>query len=119
MRSLKICIHNCWSVSSLCLNIVLLQKLNWPPSPDKNEEENRRQMIPTLCNYFILDVDNDKELKNCHNEPYAKKLPKLKGWSKNIRSNQILNSISKWDETSIVSRNNLMLKAMAENTWKI
>lgn len=68
---------------------------NWPPYSDKDQEENRRQMIPTLCNYFILDVDNDKELKNCHNEPYAQKLPKLKVWSKNIRSNQILNSISK------------------------
>ena len=92
---------------------------NWPPYSDKDQEENRRQMIPTLCNYFILDVDNDKELKNCHNEPYAKKLPKMKGWSKNIRSNQILNTISKWDETSIVRRITLMLKAFAENTWTV
>lgn len=91
----------------------------WPPYSDKDEEENRRQMIATLGNYFLLDVDNEKDLKNCHNEPYAKKLSKLKGWSKNIRSNQILNSISKWDETIITSRNNLMLKALAENTWKV
>ncbi len=93
--------------------------INWPPHTDKDQEENRRQLIATLCNYFILDIDNDKELKNCHNEPYAKKLPKLKGWSRNIRSNQILNTISKWDETSIVGRNNLMLKAFAENTWAV
>ena len=93
--------------------------INWPPHTDKDQEENRRQLIATLCNYFILDVDNDKELKNCHNEPYAKKLPKLKGWSRNIRSNQILNTISKWDETSIVGRNNLMLRAFAENTWTV
>ena len=92
---------------------------NWPPYSDKEEEENRRQMIATLGNYFLLDVDNEKDLKNCHNESYAKKLPKMKGWSKNIRSNQILNTISKWDETSIISRNNLMLKAFAENTWKV
>lgn len=92
---------------------------NWPPRSDKDEEENRRQMIATLGNFFILDVDNDKELKNCHNDPYATKLVKLKGWSKNIRSNQILNTIVKWDEKSITGRNNLMLKAFAENTWAV
>lgn len=92
---------------------------NWPPYSDKEDEENRRQMIATLGNFFLLDVDNEKDLKNCHNEAYAKKLAKLKGWSKNIRSNQILNTISKWDDTTITSRNNLMLKAFAENTWTI
>ena len=92
---------------------------NWPPYSDKEEEENRRQMIATLGNYFLLDVDNEKDLKNCHNESYAKKLPKMKGWSKNIRSNQILNTINKWDETTITGRDNLLLKAFAENTWKV
>ena len=76
-------------------------------------------MIATLGNFFLLDVDNEKELKNCHNEAYSVKLPKLKGWSTNIRSNQILNKINKWDEKDITSRNNLLLQALSENIWAI
>lgn len=93
--------------------------VNWPLYTDKDEEENRKQMIATLGNFFLLDVDNEKELKNCHNEPYSKKILKLKGWSKNIRSNQILNTTTQWDESNIISRNNLLLKALSENIWAI
>ena len=76
-------------------------------------------MSVTLGNYFLLDVDNEKELKNCHNEDYGHKLLKLKGWSNNIRSNQILNTITSWDERSITNRNNLMVKALGEILWAI
>ena len=93
--------------------------VNWPPYYDRDEEENRKQMITALGNFFLLDVDNEKELKNCHNEAYSMKLPKLKDWSRNIRSNQILNTINKWDEKEIISRNHLLLQALSENIWAI
>ncbi len=92
---------------------------NWPPHDDKDEEENRRQLSVTLGNYFLLDVDNEKTLKNIHNASYAKKLPKMKEWSKNVRSNNILNSITSWDETNIINRNNLLVKALSETIWAI
>ena len=60
-----------------------------------------------------------KDLKNIHNASYAKKLPKMKEWSKNVRSNNILNTINSWDETNITSRNNLLVKALSETIWAI
>ena len=92
---------------------------NWPPHNDKDEEENRRQLSVTLGNYFLLDVDNEKDLKNIHNASYTNKLPKMKEWSKNVRSNNMLNSITSWDETNIINRNNLLVKALSETIWAI
>lgn len=91
----------------------------WPPHADKDEEENRRQLSVTLGNYFLLDIDNEKSLKSIHNASFATKLPKMKEWSTTIRSNNILNTIASWDETSINKRNNLLVKAMSETIWAL
>ena len=92
---------------------------SWPPHEDKDEEENRRQLSVTLGNYFLLDVDNERTLKSIHNASFVNKLQKLKEWSTTIRSNNILNSITSWDETSITRRNNLLVRAMSENIWAL
>ena len=91
----------------------------WPPHTDKDEEENRRQLSVTLGNYFLLDVDNEKIFKSIHNASFSIKLPKMKEWGITIRSNNILNNITSWDEASITKRNNLLVKALSENIWAL
>lgn len=92
---------------------------SWPPHPDKEEEDNRKQIIATFGNYFLLDVDNEKEFKAFHNDPFSLKIQKMKQWGKNIGSNNILNSISSWDEKNIIKRNNLMVKFFDERIWPL
>ena len=92
----------------------------WPSYPDKDDEEYRKQMTVTLGNYFLLDVDNEKALKNIHNAPFPKKLAKMRDWGTNIRStNNILGNVTIWDEKSVTNRNNLLVKALGENIWVI
>ena len=91
---------------------------SWPPHDDRDEEDNRRQLSTTLGNYFLLDVDKEKDLKNIHNAPFSKKYPKMRGWSNNIRSNNILSNLTSWDESSITNRNTLLVRALAENIWE-
>lgn len=97
----------------------IASETTWPPYPDKDDEDYRKQMTVTLGNYFLLDVDNEKSLKNMHNAQFAMKLNKMRVWGANIRSNNILGSITSWNERSITNRNNLLVKFLCENIWAV
>lgn len=92
---------------------------NWPKHSDPLDEENRKQIIATLGNYFLLNVGNDKELKKIHNEPFAKKLKAMQKWSDNIRCDQILDKCTKWSETEITNRNNSLSTGFCNKIWFI
>ena len=91
--------------------------INWPKHDDPLDEENRKQIISTLGNYFLLSVDNDKELKKIHNEPFPKKIKAMKKLSDNIRCCQILDNCKNWSETEIINRNNSLSTGFCNKIW--
>jgi len=92
---------------------------NWAVLPDPVDEDNRRQLIGTLGNYFLLHICTEKGLKKYHNDGFDKKLTLLKKWCKGIRSGQILDNCREWSERAITNRNNLFAKGFCEIIWPI
>ena len=92
---------------------------NWPVHEDQYEESQRKVLIGTMGNYFLLDVTNEKIFKNCHNEPFEKKVELLKDWSRNIRSGNLLGQCHSWNEQTITNRNNVFANGFNEQIWPL
>lgn len=97
---------------------------NWPIFDDQIEEENRKQLIKTLGNYFLLDDVDEKILKKAHNEVFEAKKAILIQWTKGIRSSEVLDDefkkekFRKWDAQNITNRNNTFARIINDNIWK-
>lgn len=92
---------------------------SWPVHTDPADEENRRQLIGTIGNYFLLNICTEKGMKKYHNEGFDAKLAVLKKFSRNIRSGQLLDSLSNWDETTITNRNNTFASGFCKTIWPL
>lgn len=92
---------------------------NWPVHEDQYEESQRKVLIGTLGNYFLLDVTNEKLFKNCHNEAFGQKVELLRDWSRNIRSGNLLGQCHVWSEQTITNRNNVFANGFNEQIWPI
>ena len=92
---------------------------NWAVHTDPADEENRRQLIGTIGNYFLLNICTEKGLKKYHNEGFAAKLTVLKKFSRNIRSGHILDSLRNWDELAITNRNNTFATGFCKTIWSL
>ena len=90
---------------------------NWTVHTDPADEENRRQLIGTIGNYFLLNICTEKGLKKFHNEDFKAKLPVLQRFSHHIRSGQLLCSLRNWDETAITNRNNTFASGFCKTIW--
>lgn len=97
----------------------LAANANWTVHTDPADEENRRQLINTIGNYFLLNICTEKGLKKCHNEGFDMKLPILKKFSRNIRSCQLLDSLRSWDESAITNRNNTFASGFCKTIWPV
>lgn len=97
----------------------LAANVNWAVHTDPADEENRRQLIGTIGNYFMLNICTEKGLKKYHNEGFDTKLSIMKKFSRNIRSGQILESLRAWDEKAITNRNNTFATGFCERIWPI
>ena len=94
--------------------------VNWPKRTDKDEENNRQQLIGTLGNYFMLRVDdNEKKIKKAHDQAFDAKKSQLLQWTDGIRCDQYLETVSEWKEKNIIYRNNNLAKIFNENIWII
>ena len=86
--------------------------------------ENRKQLIKTLGNYFLLDDVDDKILKKAHNDVFEDKKSILIQWTKGIRSSEIMDDATKkekfqkWDVMTITNRNNTFARIINDNIWK-
>lgn len=92
---------------------------NWTMHTDPAEEENRRQLIGTIGNYFLLNICTEKGMKKYHNDGFGAKLAILKKFSRNIRSGQLLDSLHSWDEPSITRRNNTFASGFCKTIWPL
>ena len=96
----------------------------WPACEDPIDEENRKQLIKTLGNYFLLDDVDDKILKKAHNDVFEDKKSILIQWTKGIRSSEIMDDATKkekfqkWDVMTITNRNNTFARIINDNIWK-
>ena len=96
----------------------------WPACEDPIDEENRKQLIKTLGNYFLLDDVDDKILKKAHNDVFEDKKSILIRWTKGIRSSEIMDDATKkekfqkWDVMTITNRNNTFARIINDNIWK-
>ena len=92
---------------------------NWTMHTDPGDEENRRQLIGTIGNYFLLNICTEKGMKKYHNEGFDDKLCVMKKFSRNIRSGQLLDSLRNWDESAITNRNNTFASGFCKTIWPI
>lgn len=92
---------------------------NWTMHTAPADEENRRQLIGTIGNYFLLNICTEKGMKKYHNDGFAAKLSILKKFSRNIRSGQLLDSLRNWDEQAITNRNNTFATGFCKTIWSL
>lgn len=95
--------------------------MNWQPIADYVKENERKQLIQTLGNAFMLELENvdEKQLKRIRNKSFNDKKEFYKPYIGNVQSSNILKNQIIWDISSIESRNENFARIFSERIWKL
>ena len=90
---------------------------NWPCDP--NEKDDRDTLVSSIGNYFLLEgVAGD--IKKSHNMSLDDKKSNMKKWSSGITSSDnMLNSIQKWENKDIRTRGTQLCLKFSNDIWKL
>lgn len=83
----------------------------WIPLANREEEEQRKQLVETLGNSFILSVSGKRELNAVANKPLSAKVPVFAKYNLKMRTNHALGDIHNiWSMDMIRKRNECIAK---------
>ena len=93
---------------------------NWCVYEDQEQEQRRIATIPTLGNYFLLKICNDKGLRKYRNDGFDRKLSLFQQWSRGVRSSQLLvNNCRCWNEKEITNRTDILTRGFCREIWSL
>lgn len=93
---------------------------NWPELSPIEEEANRKLLICTLGNHFLLEEPNDRTMKRVSNDTYPAKKSAMSDFITNVRSSrQFLENKNTWDLSDIRDRNLKLGNLFTTKVWKI
>ena len=92
---------------------------NWPQAPDIQQENERKKIIQTFGNGFMLEDVDETALRKVRNKSFSEKRNVCKQYIGNVQSSNILKNKHSWDTESITSRNDTFAEIFSEKVWKL